>query len=442
MALDKEQFLLETLISNSDLFIKCNNILQYEYFQPEFQSTVKFIKEYNQLYNGIPALDMIEAETGLELKTRKVTKDISNYVADEVEEFCKAQAFEIAIGKCIPLMDEGKRDACIELMKDALLVSLDKDLGINYFEDPETRLRRLAENQIYQTTGYPELDELLGGGLVKGQMIVFSGNSGAGKSMTLSNIGLNMLEDGKTVLYISLELSEDLIFLRHNGLLNGHDQAEWKYNIDETVATLKGCKESGYGDMFIKYMHSGTNANAVRAYIQEFQTKYGDLPDVLLLDYLDIAGANNNISADNVSLKDKHVSEEFRNLVNEYDMYFLTASQQNRSAIGIDIPDQSHIAGGLTKANTSDFWFAIIASDAMKAEGIIKYQCIKARSSDGVGKGVLLKWIPGSSRITNMNDPSANSLMDFKSIDRKKPEPKNKSHSNGGFDSKLIKLTN
>ena len=191
--------------------------------------------------------------------------------------------------------------------------------------------------------------------------------------------------------------------------------------------------------MFIKYMESGTNSNSVKSYLKEFELQHGKLPDVLMLDYLDIAGANNGISGDNVSLKDKNVSEEFRNLANEYDMYFLTASQQNRSAIGIIEPDQSHIAGGLTKANTADFWFSIIASDQMKADGVIKYQCIKARSSDGVGKGAILKWTPGSSRIKNMDDDTiAKSIMDMKSVKRKNNNH-DESHSNGN--SSLIDIT-
>lgn len=439
MALDKEQYLIESMLSNGDLYSKCNSILKYEYFQPDFQPLVKFILSYSENYNNIPSLDLIEAETGLILSNRNITKDAFKYLADEIEEFCKSQAFEHAFAKSIPLMREGKRGQCIELMQEALTISLEKDLGLDYFDNYADRLNRLAENQIYQSTGYHELDELLGGGLVKGQMIVFSGNSGAGKSMTLSNIGLNLIEDKLLVLYISLELSQDLIFLRNNGLLNGHNQADWKEQISETVQTLDNCKNDGYGDMFIKYMESGTNSNSVKSYLKEFELQHGKLPDVLMLDYLDIAGANNGISGDNVSLKDKNVSEEFRNLANEYDMYFLTASQQNRSAIGIIEPDQSHIAGGLTKANTADFWFSIIASDQMKADGVIKYQCIKARSSDGVGKGAILKWTPGSSRIKNMDDDTiAKSIMDMKSVKRKNNNH-DESHSNGN--SSLIDIT-
>jgi archaellum biogenesis ATPase FlaH len=440
--LTKEQFILETLISNSDLYTKCHGIINQSYFAPELQNTVKFILEYSNKYNSVPIPDLIEAETQITLKPRNITKDIFEYSCDEIEKFCKYQGFKNALMASIPLMEENKLDSCFELIKESLLISLEKDLGLDYFLDPEGRLKNMIENQSYQSTGYNELDDLLGGGLVRGQMIVFSGNSGAGKSMTLSNVGLNLLEDGLNLLYISLELSQNLVSNRFDGLITGFKQTDWIINADKTVQKLKICSDEGkYGSLFIKYMESGSNANKVKSYLKEFEIKNGFLPDVIMLDYLDIAGSNAQVSPSDVSLKDKYVSEEFRNLANEYDSYFLTASQQNRGSIGIMEPDQSHIAGGLTKANTSDFWFSIIATDEMKSEGIIRYHCIKARSSDGVGKSITLKWNPSSARISNLTGNMTKNIMDSKNINRKSKETKTKPLGNGGLNSNLIQIT-
>jgi len=439
-SITKEQFILETLISDPDLYAKCHSIINFKYFEPELQNTVKFIIEYSDKYNSVPIPDLIEAETQIRLTTRKITKDVFQYSCDEIEKFCKKKGFALALVASIKLMEEDKLDTCFEIIKESLLISLEKDLGIDYFLDPEARLKDMIENQNYQSTGYPDLDRLLGGGLVKGQLIVFSGNSGAGKSMTLSNVGLNLLEAGLNILYLTLELSENLVSNRFDGLISGHNQMEWIDNAPKTVKKLKLCSDSGkYGELFVKYMDSGANANKVKSYLKEFEIKNGFLPEVILLDYLDIAGANNQLGGTDVSLKDKHVSEEFRNLANEYDSYFLSASQQNRGAIGVMEPDQSHIAGGLTKANTSDFWFSIIATDEMKAEGIIRYHCIKARSSDGVGKSITLKWNPGSSRITNIGDNLSRNIMDLKSVNREKQKTI-ETVGNGGLNSNLLNL--
>ena len=402
----KQQFLIETLISDPTLFTICNDIIKASYFLPEFQNSVKFILKYSETYNNVPTPDLIEAESQVVFKTREITKDIFEYSCTEIETFCKYMGFRTALSSSIPLMEKNDLDGCLEIIKESLLISLEKDLGTDYFLDPEARLKNMIDNQNYQSSGYTELDELLGGGIVRGQMIVFSGNSGAGKSMTLSNVGLNLLEAGLNVLYLTLELSEDLVAQRYDGLISGQNQKDWEINSDNTVRILKDCSDSGkYGSMFIKYMNSGTNANTVKSYLKEYEIKNNMIPDVILLDYLDIAGTNKNIGNSDVTLKDKYVSEEFRNLANEYNTFLITASQQNRGAIGVMDPTQAHVAGGLSKVQTADFWFSIIATDEMKEEGIVRYQCIKARSSDGVGKSVTLEWLPGSSRISNL-DPS------------------------------------
>ena len=302
-----------------------------------------------------------------------------------------------------------------------------KHLTLNPIHKPQAHIRESPD-------GLPTLD--------KAPLLSACGSRGSGKSMTLSNIGLNLMELGLSVLYVSLELNQDLVANRFDSLITGNSQIDWQDNINDTVQILNDCESDGYGKLHVKYMDSGTNANQVRSYLKEFEIQNGFIPDVLLLDYLDIAGPNGSINGDNVSLKDKYVSEEFRNLANEYQMYFFTASQQNRGAIGTIEPDQSHIAGGLTKANTSDFWFSIIATDEMKADGIIMYYCIKARSSDGTGKSATFTWVSGSSRILNIGDKrDLKSILKSKTINRGNINQQSENHSNGGLNTGLLKLT-
>jgi hypothetical protein len=78
-----------------------------------------------------------------------------------------------------------------------------------------------------------------------------------------------------------------------------------------------------------------------------------------------------------------------------------TASQQNRSAIDAQELNQSHIAGGLTKVNTVDWYISIVMTPTMKVAGEIMFYFLKSRSSDAVGKAVSLVWNNVSLRITN-----------------------------------------
>lgn len=70
------------------------------------------------------------------------------------------------------------------------------------------------ENEQRMTTGIQELDRVLGGGLVRGSLVLVGGDPGIGKSTLLLQVCRNMAEDGRKVLYISGEESLQQIKLR------------------------------------------------------------------------------------------------------------------------------------------------------------------------------------------------------------------------------------
>ena len=95
------------------------------------------------------------------------------------------------------------------------------------------------------------------------------------------------------------------------------------------------------------------------------------------------------------------MSEELRNLAKELGMLMVTASQLNRSAVEEVEFDHSHISGGISKINTADNVFGIFTSRAMKERGRYQIQCMKSRSSTGVGMKVDLEYNIETMRITD-----------------------------------------
>jgi hypothetical protein len=100
-------------------------------------------------------------------------------------------------------------------------------------------------------------------------------------------------------------------------------------------------------------------------------------------------------------VKDKYVSEELRNLAKELGILMVTASQLNRSAVEEIEFDHSHISGGISKINTADNVFGIFTSRAMKERGKYQIQCMKSRSSTGVGQKIDLEYNIETMRITD-----------------------------------------
>src|SRR5271165_2781803 len=130
---DKQKLLIEYLVSSKDTYAVCKTIIQSKYFDVELRKVVDFIDHYYEEYHTTPGTDQIKAETGIELSLRDITSDRLAYATNEIETFCKRKAIEHAVIEGAALIDEGDYGKIETLIKDAVAVSLQRDLGIEYF---------------------------------------------------------------------------------------------------------------------------------------------------------------------------------------------------------------------------------------------------------------------------------------------------------------------
>ena len=401
---DKQRLLVEYLISSPDTFALCKSIVRSEYFDPNLRPTIDFIHDYYDKYSTTPDIQQVTAETGVKLKKQDVTKDKVKYCSEEVAEFCRNRAVEHVLLDSYDKVQDGNTGAIIEDLRSAMMISLNSHLGINYFDDPVTRIEKMVENVTRVPTGWKAIDKLLNGGLARTEILLFTANSGGGKSIALANLAVNFLVRKFNVLYLTLELSEELVSQRFDIMYTGVPSVQWIDKRDEIAQdlTLMG---PHMGRLDIKFLPSATNANSIRAYLKELELRNnGYVPDLLIVDYLDKMSANEYVSADNVWEKDKRATEQLVDIGKDYNMFIATASQQNRAAVNAETVDQSHIAGGISKINTVDWHLAIILNKAMKASGEIGFQFVKTRSSAGEGETVFLHWDNIQLRIMNPKD--------------------------------------
>jgi replicative DNA helicase len=248
------------------------------------------------------------------------------------------------------------------------------------------------------------MDKKLFGGFNRGELNIFAGGSGAGKSLFLANIGVNMAEKGMNVLYLTLELAESLVSMRIDSMLTGIGTRDIFKQIEDVELKVKMIGKKS-GALQVKYMPSGKTANDIRSYIKEYEIKTGKKVDVLLIDYLDLLmPASMKVSAENLFIKDKYVSEELRNLAMELQCVFVTAAQLNRGAVEEIEFDHSHISGGLSKIQTADNVFGIFTSRAMRERGRYQLQLMKTRNSSGVGQKIDLGFDVNTLRIIDCDD--------------------------------------
>src|SRR5271154_1856308 len=172
MELEKQRLVLSLIASNRDLMALCAGILKASYFDPSLKKGVKFMQEYFDKYKDVPKLQTLRAETGLILEDAgKIERSDVAYVANEVEEFCRTRAATEAVIQSMEFIQAGELGKIIPALKDAVSVGLAKDEGINYFENVEERLRQTLINEAKISTGWPELDDALGGGIGRQELI-------------------------------------------------------------------------------------------------------------------------------------------------------------------------------------------------------------------------------------------------------------------------------
>lgn len=439
----KQRLLLRYLISSSNLFAVANPIIKPEYFDPEIRKASKFIQTYYDEYRALPDTDQIAAETSVEITTTDVTGDKYAYCVHEVEQFCKRKAMEHAVLQSVGLIEKGDYGSVETLIRDAVTVSITRTLGLDYYDNPLERLERLRNSAKPVSTGWKDVDEILGGGFNWGDLVLWSANSGGGKSITMENYAENMNRMGYHGVYFSFELSEDLISKRHDSIVTGIHQAEVLTRYKEVAANVVNQRE-GKGTLMIVKMESPT-PNDLRAYLKEYELKYKRKPAFIVVDYISLMRSDERVEAGDVYTRDKYVSEALKNIGAEQDnCIIVTASQQNRDAIDkIDL-NQGNIAGGISKIDACDIYISIVMTDAMRAAGDMMFQFLKTRSSDGVGKNAHLAWDAKTLRVTNSNKDNT---ISFKGEGRssgvlfdKEPQQQNKQQKQSSIPSSLVNL--
>jgi replicative DNA helicase len=187
-------------------------------------------------------------------------------------------------------------------------------------------------------------------------------------------------------------------------MLTSMGTKEIRKDIDTTELRVKmvGKKSGKYR---VKALPAQSNVNDIRAYLKEVQIQTGIRIDFVMVDYLDLVmPVSVKVNPNDQFIKDKYVAEELRNLSKEMGVLLITASQLNRTAVDEIEFDHSHIAGGISKINTADNVFGIFTSRSMRERGKYQIQCMKSRSSTGVGMKIDLEYNIETMRITD-DDP-------------------------------------
>lgn len=359
-SVEVQDLYLQMFLSNGDAYARCQNIFDHTHFDKRLANTAKFIKEYVDQYRSMPATETVNANCKTTYSPLNLDDDDYAWLLDTYEQFARHRALENAIVQSTDLLTKGDYNLVEKMIKDAVQISLNRDIGTDYFKSPKERLTALRDRNGIISTGWESVDRPLYGGLGRGTLTIFAAGSGGGKSLFLANLGINWAFQKLNVVYFTFELSEELVAMRLDAMTTGRGTKDIFRNIDDVDLKVKMLAKTS-GHIQIKYMPSGKTCNDLRAYLKEYKVKTGVVPDIILVDYLDLMmPLGVKVSPSDMFIKDKYVSEELRNLASETGAVLVTAAQLNRCFLsstpvnvnGKDIPIKDVVVGDQITSNT------------------------------------------------------------------------------------------
>jgi replicative DNA helicase len=413
-----EEVILNQLIHNEDYFRKVFPYIEREYFQERLESRIfDSIKEYVNEYSVVPSIDTVSLLINSKGNvTQDELNEINTYInellierahfpklsaiVDKTEQFCKDRAMYNAIIDAMGIIngDDDRTTTVIpELMKDALKVSFSSSIGLDY-SDPEERYDRLHQDRGKIKFDIDALNVITNGGLANKTLNVVMTPTGGGKSLLMCHCAASTLTQGKNVLYITLEMSEENIAQRIDANLMDTELDEFSEMEKDTFVNkfkkvLKGNgflsrmfgikKKSKLGQLFIKEYPTGAgNANHFRFLLDELELKKGFSVDFIVIDYLNICSSTRLLPMSGSYSYVKSIAEELRGLAVEYDVPILTGTQANRGGFENSDIDLTNTSESMGLPSTADLFIAMMSNEELSAANRALIKQLKNRYRD------------------------------------------------------------
>jgi archaellum biogenesis ATPase FlaH len=406
-----QRLFINAMLSNPELFARVNPLLKPEYFDPGMQGPIKFLQEYFLEHRAVPAPQIFQAATKNTPEIFSIQRQDVQFIAEQIALFCQASAMIQVARKSPGLIEKMDYQGLIEQFKSAAQIGLMEDLGIEYFDNPLARLEKQEGTDALISTGWKDVDALIGGGVGRQELITILAPSGGGKSVTMLNLAHNFMEQGLHGVYVSIEMKDTKIALRADQMIARIAAGMIMPNKQKVAHEIELFGERTGSRFFIKRMREGvTNSNHILAYLRELEGTKAFKPDFIVVDYLDILQAARKVDATNMFLKDQYVAEEVRGIAYDYDAVAISGSQLGKHATK-DINEgrkmhQGDVQGGSSKTNTSDLMIATVKTDAMHEAGEYRFEFPKARNSDAANKTCMMRWNKDTLRISDMSAPA------------------------------------
>jgi archaellum biogenesis ATPase FlaH len=385
----------------SEYFTTGNERITYGIFQ-------KFVDKYDKLPTVNALLVELETKSNISQSDYEETKELIGsfvnapedfqWLVDSTEKFCQDKALYIATSKAIEIQSNASLPkeeqnlkladvgAIPDILRDALAICFDTSVGHDYFEDYEQRWENYSKKVSKLPFGCNILDKITKGGVERKTLNLIMAGVNVGKSLTLCSLTADYLSQGLNVLYISMEMSEEMVSKRIDANLMNISMDDFETltggSYKDKILAIKN--RNKIGKLIVKqFPTGGGNVNHFNALMEELKTKKGWKPDVVMIDYLGIcSSARIKTFSENSYALVKSIAEELRGFAIRWNVAVWSGAQTNRNGWNSTDIEMGDIAESAGLAATADFILALMETDELAEMGQYLAKQIKSRYGD------------------------------------------------------------
>jgi len=228
-------------------------------------------------------------------------------------------------------------------------------------------------------THIDSLDTEISGGIAPGEFGLISAQTGGCKSTILLNFAYAAVRQSKKVLFLTLEDSQDTVFMRFDSLFSNTKFRNFREDPTKSLE-LKNKVEKHKGLLFVKDYSSGTCG------VDKIRSVLSSMPDVdmLIVDYLDELGSGTKRGDRWQEVED--AARQLKALASDFKIPIWTATQTSSGSYGKEYVGLQHIYGGKGKAHISHIVLTVVQTEEELKENKLRILVSKQKAGPKGGE--------------------------------------------------------
>lgn len=431
---DFQYKLVHEFMDNHTFFEDLNPIIDQNMFtDPNLKTIVGVMKNYYEKYGNVPFYDNVgielrdlsrsekEKETYLAVLDKIKTTNSSGVEStrEKAEKFFRQQNIVRTANEILRIAEKGddnEYDRCVGLLNDAMTVGIHNDFGEGLFDHINETLS--DDYRVPIPTGIKKIDEVLEGGLGKGELGVIIGPTSFGKTSLTTAMASHAACEGYKVLQIVFEDRIKQIQRKHLGRITGIEARDLSKpeNIELVKQTIEAFPDKDKlrdNLRIVKFPSGEKTARQIKRFIQKL-INTGFKPDLVIVDYFECLEHEADKSTTNEYEREGKTMRMFEAMAGELDMAFWIPSQGTKDSINLELVTMDKIGGSVKKAQIAH----VIMSIARTVEDISENKATIAILKNRAGKSGKVfnnvEFNNGTCRISTDNVDELDSIYELK----------------------------